>query len=158
MMKSLSDLLPPVETWYNMLVMSIMWTVCSFSSFLLSYQLKYIEGDIFRNAYCTYLSDLVACVLGGFMYQKIGMQSTFGCAFFCASLGIFYILIIEYIADPVNYDVIPSLLLLIKFGLTIGFLATYQASFHDDIFPQSHRSTAIALCNIIARAVTILAP
>jgi hypothetical protein len=46
-----------------------------------------------------------------------------------------------------------------KFGMGAASLASYSACFSDDtIFPASKRVTAIGICNIVARALTILAP
>jgi hypothetical protein len=57
-----------------------------------------------------------------------------------------------------NY-MIPKLAFIAKLGIHIAFLCTYQASFSDDtIFPADKRATSIGMCQIIARALTILAP
>ena len=53
----------------------------------------------------------------------------------------------------------PALIFLAKFGVAIGYLCSYYASFSDDrIFPIERRSTAIGFCKFIGRAVTGLAP
>jgi hypothetical protein len=46
-----------------------------------------------------------------------------------------------------------------KFGIGAATLASYSACFSDDkIFPADKRVTAIGICNIVARCITILAP
>jgi hypothetical protein len=53
----------------------------------------------------------------------------------------------------------PILTMLTKFGSGAAMLTTYSASFGDEnIFPSKKRATAIGICNIIARSVTIFAP
>ena len=53
----------------------------------------------------------------------------------------------------------PILTMLTKFGIGAAMLTTYSASFGDEnIFPSKKRATAIGICNIIARSVTIFAP
>jgi hypothetical protein len=45
------------------------------------------------------------------------------------------------------------------FGIGSALLAVYSSCFSDDnIFPPSKRATAIGICNVIARGLTILAP
>ena len=46
-----------------------------------------------------------------------------------------------------------------KFGCAISFLGVYQVSFSDmTLFPSAKRATAIGICQIFARGITILAP
>lgn len=46
-----------------------------------------------------------------------------------------------------------------KFGLGAAMLSCYSACYSDDhIFPLKKRATAIGICNIVARSITILAP
>ena len=135
-----------------------MWTVCSFSSYSIFNQLKYVEGHVITNAYYTYGSDLLACVFGGYMYLSIDVKATFACAYFCSFVGVFYVFWIDHTDDVQRQNIITGLLLLTKFGITCAFLTTYQTSFHTNIFPQSYRASAIGVCNIIARTVTLLAP
>jgi len=53
----------------------------------------------------------------------------------------------------------PALIFLAKFGVAIGYLCSYYASFSDNrIFPIEKRTTAIGFCKFIGRAVTGLAP
>jgi hypothetical protein len=53
----------------------------------------------------------------------------------------------------------PILTMLTKFGSGAAMLITYSASFGDEqLFPSKKRTTAIGICNIIARSITIFAP
>lgn len=46
-----------------------------------------------------------------------------------------------------------------KFGIEIGFLSSYFASFTDDrIFPIEKRATAIGICKVVARTLAGTAP
>jgi len=48
---------------------------------------------------------------------------------------------------------------LAKFGISLAFLCTYQASFSDETtFPIHIRASAIGTCQFFARGLTILAP
>merc|ERR1719263_2013236 len=57
------------------------------------------------------------------------------------------------------YSRMPWAIFIAKFGTASGFLISYLASFSDNrIFPIEKRATAIGLCNLIARSITITAP
>ena len=54
---------------------------------------------------------------------------------------------------------VPKVTFIAKFGIALAYLCTYQASFSDEeMFPIEKRSTAIGTCQLLARALTILAP
>ena len=53
----------------------------------------------------------------------------------------------------------PHLTMITNFGLGAACVSCYTASYTDDtIFPANKRATAIGICNIVARSLTILAP
>jgi hypothetical protein len=53
----------------------------------------------------------------------------------------------------------PIMIFMAKFGIEIGFLTSYFASFTDTrIFPIEKRATAIGICKFMARALCGLAP
>jgi hypothetical protein len=53
----------------------------------------------------------------------------------------------------------PMMIFMAKFGIEIGFLTSYFASFTDTrIFPVEKRATAIGVCKFMARALCGLAP
>jgi hypothetical protein len=107
-----------------------MWTCSSFGNYLLSFQLKYINGNIFENNYVSLFSEIIANFIGLFVYTALGMRGTFIASFLCAILGAIAMLNCGEVYIPFN-------LLISRFGLTIAFLATYQASFNDNTFPIS---------------------
>jgi hypothetical protein len=56
-------------------------------------------------------------------------------------------------------NLMPILTMLTKFGSGAAMLTTYTASFGDEsVFPSKKRATAIGICNIIARTITVFAP
>ena len=55
--------------------------------------------------------------------------------------------------------VVPTVVFIAKVGVNMSFLNVYQASFGQNIiFPFYKRATAIGICNLIARGITIAAP
>lgn len=61
----------------NIIKMSIMWSAICFTSYLLHFQLKYLEGDLFTNNNVIALTDFIACATGGYIYQKFGLKITY---------------------------------------------------------------------------------
>ena len=139
---------------------------------------KYFEGSIFTNNYIEGLAGVLASQAGGRLYAKFGMKLSFQVSFGLSFLGgiLIYLLESHKIGIPMsilmtfpgngkhqkelalNY-LVPKLAFVAKFGIHVAFLCTYQASFSDDtIFPAHKRATSIGYCQIIARALTILAP
>lgn len=67
--------------------MTIMWTACSFNQFLLSAQMKYFEGNIFVNFYIFGAAGVVAVLIGGFLYKKMGMRNTYILSYYMSIIG-----------------------------------------------------------------------
>ena len=74
--------------------MTIMWTQASFNQFLLSAQMKYLEGNIFVNFYIFGAAGLLAVFTGGYLYANIGLRHTYILSFWMSIVGAFGILII----------------------------------------------------------------
>ena len=50
----------------------------------------------------------------------------------------------------------PAFTMITKFGMGVAMLSCYSACYSDDnIFPADKRATAIGICNIVARSLTI---
>lgn len=155
--------------------MTIMWSAVSFTTYLLHFQLKYLQGNIFVNSnYCA-LADSIAVIAGGLIFAKLGLKNTYYVAFSFGLIGGLGILQTEITKLQMNTDGmsqaeifdkqlqlssrIPICVFIAKFGIEIGFLSSYFASFTDDrIFPIEKRATAIGLCKVVARGLTGTAP
>ena len=162
------------QVWWNTFKMTIMWSAVSFSTYLLHFQLKYLSGNIFtNNNYCA-ISDAIAVLSGGFIYSKIGLTRTYLLSFLIGivgGLGIAYLeelhkLQSEHLLNDSHLGqqnlfktLMPFAIFVAKFGVAMGFLTSYFASFIDDrIFPAEKRATSIGICNLVARGLTGLAP
>ena len=155
--------------------MTIMWSAVSFTTYLLHFQLKYLQGSIFINDYYCGLSDTMAVIFGGLIFSRLGLKNTYYFAYamgLAGGIGILYlelsqIKMISLGLTPAETLLrkaaisakIPYCVLVAKFGIEIGFLTSYFASFTDDrVFPIEKRATAIGTCKFIARGLTALAP
>ena len=162
---------------WNVVRMSIMWASVAFTTYLLHFQLKYLQGNIFtNNNYCA-ISDFIAVAVGGVIYHQKGLKWTYYFSFGLGLIGGIGILYLETIhswemaskdtltreflaAESANFHTrMPAAIFLSKFGIAIAFLTSYFASFNDNrIFPIERRATAIGICNLIGRGLTGLAP
>jgi hypothetical protein len=64
-----------------------MWTQASFNQFLLSAQMKYLEGNIFVNFYIFGAAGIVAVFIGGIIYSKYGLRYSYILSFFMSIVG-----------------------------------------------------------------------
>jgi hypothetical protein len=85
------------EFHWNIFRMTIMWSCVSFCTYLLHFQLKYLQGSIFtNNNYCA-ISDAIAVMCGGCIYSKFGLKITYYLSYVLSIIGGGGILLLEYI-------------------------------------------------------------
>jgi hypothetical protein len=90
---------------------------------MITFQVKYIGGDIYLNTYLATGGDLFAVALSGIMKELIGIKLTFVILFGLSLLGSLIYIFVE----TVNKTVIAIIVLIAKFGIggtfNICFLA-----------------------------------
>ena len=86
--------------------MAIMWSTTSFSSYLLCFMNKYLEGSIYQNNYLECISGIFACYCGSNIYSMYGKKGTFTIAWGLTLLGAIMVFLIES-----RVFVLPDLLL-----------------------------------------------
>ena len=136
----------------NLGIMVVVWIASSFNFYLINFKLKYIKGDIFVNTFVSATSELPAIILGGILYQKVGLRFTLCLCFSIAIAGSICLLIFS----DAREDLIPIFILLAKAGVSGTFNLCYLAN--AQIFPAIFAGTAFGFCNIGAKLATILAP
>lgn len=152
----------------NLVKMTIMWTQGSFNQFLLSAQMKYLEGNIFVNFYIFGAAGVVAVLISGSTYARLGLKTSYLIAFGMSIFGTLGMVVIQMnlihfenkqARDAFDEKLMPGLILILKMGIIMSFIITTQVSFIDDrIFPAAKRNTSVGTCGMIARSVTIVAP
>lgn len=145
-----------------------MWTQASFNQFLLSAQMKYLEGNIFINFYIFGAAGILAVIIGGCVYSTYGLKFSFLISFSMSIIGSIGMLLIQtktfnfenqLLRDKFDENLMPVLILVLKMGIIMSFIVTTQVSFTDDrIFPSNKRNTSVGTCGMIARSITIVAP
>jgi len=167
----------------NLIKLTIIWSVSSFSFYCLQVAAKYNEGSVFLNYYLDGIAGMVGTIIAQPIYNRFQAKITFLLSYGDSIL--FGILVLAFQLNwispnwieifgipPSGHPVgskadreyhlgylIPALIFMIKIGVNTSFLAAYRASFNEDfIFPFFKRATAVGICNFIARSFTILAP
>lgn len=179
---SLQDL-PTNRYVKNVVIMTIIWTVSSFSMYTLNFMNKRFEGNIFVNFYLDGIAGIIGTLIAAPFYNWLKIRWSFISIFFLVEFFVtFYFLHQQgYISsgwvtklgyppsqfpegspkDQAYYKrvVIPGWIFATKIFVNAGFLNAYQASYHEDIiFPFYKRATSIGICNFVARCATIAAP
>lgn len=79
----------------NMAKMTVMWTASSFSSYLLNFLNKYLEGSIYQNHNNECIAGLIAITFGAQLYSLLGKKKSFLLAYGLAFSGGIIIFLLE---------------------------------------------------------------
>lgn len=111
-----------------------------------------MPGDVYNNSMASSGSELLAYILGGILYNKIGIRLAFCFSYLISVVGGAMILF----WGTNNPQLMPIFVTLAKFGISSGFVIVYVSTV--DVFPTLFCATALGFCNFFARVATILAP
>ena len=134
--------------------MCLNWLAASFCFYLISYELKYLPGDIFKITYFSGASDLIANLTAGLLIGFVGLKPTLFLANLFAAIGSLLIILWGWHATGVW--TLPILVLITKLGISTLFTAVYLGN--ALLFPTLFTATSMGICNIFARSATIGAP
>lgn len=129
-----------------------MWACCSFTYYMIAFQLKYLPGNIYNNNLASTVSEFGAIILSGFMYQKLGLKLSYTILLSISVVGGIFILFL----GTDSKVLMPLFVLFAKFGISGGFNLSYCSTV--DVFPVLFCGTGIGICNFFARFLTIFAP
>ena len=132
--------------------MVAVWLASSFCYYLIGYQLKYVEGDIFINNITSSFSEIIAYALSGILLIQIGLKKVLILSFLLSLAGMMCLI---YVKDP-NQVLIATFVLGSKFGVSATFNLAYLAN--SMLFPTVIVSTSFGVCNVFSRIATIFAP
>jgi hypothetical protein len=62
------DLIKIRVFFINLIVLTIIWSVSAFNYYLINFEIKYINGNIFNNFMISAASDIVAFILSGLLF------------------------------------------------------------------------------------------
>lgn len=139
----------------NLIRMSIMWTVGTFTLYLLQYMNKYLSGTIFINYYLDGVAGVLAALFSQVLYNWLKAKWSYVLSYVLTLLGSLGILLFEsgsispYFIDsmgnpPSGYPpgsdkdreyhlkkIIPYFTFLAKIGVSLSVQFTYYVSFSD---------------------------
>lgn len=136
---------------YNLFVLMICWMACSFGFYMLSYVLKYLHGSIFVNAYASAIAEIVGKLSSIILLRFMSLKRVLLIAYGTAAIGT--VLLITFSTSAAW---IPLMLLIAKFGFSQAFVAAYLGVIL--LYPTILTSTAMGVCNLLARVASITAP
>lgn len=165
----------------HMVVITVIWTVCSFSFYLMNFMNKYYEGNIFLNYYLEGLSQIIGCLFAYPIYACLRIRWSFVLVFAISIVFLVLLLIHQqdYVSsrwvfsfggqeslddqentnDKAKRIVIPLWIFFTKIWIQAANLYVYQAAYNEDvIFPFYKRATSIGIINFISRSFTIASP
>ncbi len=136
-----------------LIIFTICWTSVCFSYYLLVFNFADFKGgNLYLNGFALALSELIGNLIFGTVLAAIGLKNTLVTSFsLCALSPIVYLLPI--IPLDIWY---AATLFIIKLSITCAFAATFygmNALFRVDLIP-----VMFALCNMVARLITMGAP
>ena len=134
------------------LVVVVMWLIfVSFDSYLISFHMKYIEGNLYFLTIVSAISDWCSTILAGFIQKLIGTKRTW-----ILSFTIWTIFALPLLFFPNLKWVPPVSIFGWRWGLAIAFNMMYYVN--SEIFPTLFVSFAFTIGNLLARTATIFAP
>ena len=131
--------------------MVFLWSASSFNSYMIAFQLKYIQGNVFSNTLAAGLSEAPTVFISGLLYQSLGLKATLVLCFLFSLVGSISLLVFK-----AYVSLIPIMIFAARAGVAASFSICYLAN--AQIFPTSIAGTAFSVCNVFAKLVTIMAP
>lgn len=132
--------------------MTVLWIAVTFNFYLMGFYLSNMEGDINQNSLFQGIGMIAAFVISGPIIEKLGFKHSFA-FFFTLSLvpAVLYTLI-----PNKSSTLISALVFIGRLGICPCYSLTFIAS--NSLFPAAIKSSLFAFCNIIARAICMIAP
>lgn len=84
---SLKELCTVSQIRRNFIILMIILSVSSFCFFCINFQMKNVQGSIITNTLASQSSELVADLVGGIIYFKIGARLSFTMAYIFSIAG-----------------------------------------------------------------------
>ena len=136
----------------NLIGSVILWAMCSFNFYMLTFFLKYFPGNIFENSLCFAGSDLVAFTLSGIVIKLTSVNNGYRLAFLISSVGGVLYLLFSHGAGAY----IPVFVCLSRIGVTMAFNMGYISV--PRLFPIKFQSTVYAVVNLFAHLIACFGP
>lgn len=133
----------------NMIVLTVCWISISFNKYLIAFNLKHIEGNIFINAGLSPLADIAGHILCIPAQKLTNTKLTF-----MGSFALLFLFGAPLIFVTIPW-LIPVLIVFSKIGLASGYSLCYYMM--SEYFPPLFLAFAFGVTQFAARAFTIAA-
>lgn len=127
------------------------WFTAGFCYYSMSFNVKYLPGNIFSNMLFNSTADVIGFILSGILFHFLWAKKTYVVAYcFSALSGVFFIMAFG------NPTVVPYALFASKLGIAAALNNNYIANI--SLFPVEIRTTTFGVCNVFGRIGGILGP
>ena len=135
----------------NLIVITFCWATCSFGFYMLAFALKYLNGNIFLNAYSSGAGEILGKISTILILKCTDLRRVFFIAFGCATAGTSLLVIFN------RSDIwTPFILMLARFGFSQAFPASYLSVMF--FYPAILTGTAMGVCMTVSKVATVMAP
>ena len=135
----------------NLIIMCIVWLTTSFGYYLILSLINTFES-VYITGFVSSFSEMVAYILAGMFYLKVGVKLSLIIAFAISTTG--GILILSWGLDHQDSALFFVFFLLAKFGVAANFNIAMTANSY--FFPTLFAATALGMCNFSARILSAL--
>lgn len=95
------------------MVLLVCWCSCSFGFYMLAYVLKYLNGNIFMNAYFSSVGEIAGKLSTIPLMRCLSLKRVFLVAFGCSSVGMTLLVCFDG-----SDKMIPLMLMIARFGFS----------------------------------------
>lgn len=132
--------------------MAYIWAAALFGLTLITFDLKYVPGNIFVNTVLASGSDIPAFIASGFIYKKFGVRFAFILFFSISVTGAVCLIVAHNLSTATN----ALFVMLARVGISTTMGICYLAN--ADLFPAVLAGTVYGICNVGARLIQTTAP
>ena len=138
----------------NLIVLIIMWMTAAYAYYLIAFELKYLNDDIYTNSLITVAAEIIGKLLAGVFIDKIGLKPTFMISLFLALVGCLLMILFQ---GKEGKDYLMWIFIMItRFGASIEIVGASVGTVL--IMPTQLVTTAMGISNAFARTLAMLAP
>lgn len=149
---TLRDLIKVRRNFINLLLMIYIWIAATFCFYLISFQMKYLPGNIFLSTIVSSVADVPMSVVGGLLYNRFGVNKTMPLFFSIALVGSLSLIFFGGLSNISD----SLMIMLTKVGIATPLFLCYLTN--SSLFPSIYAGTAFGVCNLGAKIVAIFAP
>jgi Na+/melibiose symporter-like transporter len=131
--------------------MILLWCSGSLTYYLISFQLKYLKGNLFINNYISDASEVFANIFAITVLKWLGYKKTIVVSYIVAAIGMLSLI---FFGDSTPEWVSLIFILLSKLGVSSAYLLSYLGN--SKVFDQTILATSMGLCSCLSRAANIL--